>query len=66
MPAQRKRRATWITQVERAAAAATLGCPPWEVGSCIGCGQLMRRYGRNAAMACDACRASAIPRQRGA
>ncbi|MFB7169461.1 hypothetical protein ACFCYM_01290 [Streptomyces sp. NPDC056254] len=45
-----------ITTVERAAASAALGCPPGELGLCAGCGQLMRRYGRNAAMYCNVCR----------
>lgn len=62
VPAQRSRRATWITAVERAAAASALGCPPWEVGPCLRCSQVMRRYGRNAAMACGSCRAEANPR----
>ncbi|MFF1423093.1 hypothetical protein [Streptomyces sp. NPDC058280] len=43
---------------ERAAAAA-LGCPPWELGGCNGCGQLMRRHGHNAPVACASCRSSA-------
>ncbi len=62
MPVRRKRSATWITQVERSAAAAVLGCPPWEVGPCTRCTKLMRRYGRDAAMACNDCRASTTPR----
>lgn len=56
MPPQRLRRPGLITPVERAAASAALGCPPWELGPCSGCGQLMRRYGRNAAMYCSVCR----------
>ncbi|MCK7626881.1 hypothetical protein MUU72_27920 [Streptomyces sp. RS10V-4] len=57
MPVQRSRDPMRITTVERAAASAALGCPPWELGLCAGCGQLMRRYGRNAAMYCKVCRA---------
>lgn len=57
MPVQRSRNTMWITAVERAAASAALGCPPWELGLCAGCGQLMRRHGRNAAMYCSVCRA---------
>jgi len=45
-----------VSRAERAAAAALWGCPPWEIGSCAGCGQLMRRYGHNAPMACAGCR----------
>ncbi|WP_235093940.1 hypothetical protein [Streptomyces sp. A1-5] len=56
LPTKRADRPMVITPVERVAAAAALGCPPWEVGPCSQCGQLMRRYGRNAAMACDLCR----------
>ncbi|RST16276.1 hypothetical protein E2C00_11850 [Streptomyces sp. WAC05374] len=56
MPVQRSCEPVWITAVERAAASAALGCPPWELGLCAGCSQLMRRYGRNAAMYCNACR----------
>ncbi len=58
MPVQRSRDPMRITDVERAAASAALGCPPWELGLCAGCGQLMRRYGRNAAMYCNVCRAA--------
>ncbi len=43
-----------ITTVEPVA----LGCPLWELGLCAGCGQLMRRYGRNAAMYCNVCRSA--------
>ncbi|MER5932758.1 hypothetical protein [Streptomyces sp. NPDC002054] len=57
MPAQRSRNPMLITAVERAAASAALGCPPWELGPCSECGQLMRRYGRDAAMFCRVCRA---------
>ncbi|MEV5596401.1 hypothetical protein [Streptomyces sp. NPDC052496] len=57
MPVQHSRTSTLITFVERAAASAALGCPPWELGPCAECGQLMRRYGRNAAMFCAVCRA---------
>ncbi|MFB7913842.1 hypothetical protein [Streptomyces sp. NPDC056061] len=57
MPVQRSCGPMRITTVERAAASAALGCPPWELGLCAGCGQLMRRYGRNAAMYCNVCRA---------
>lgn len=53
MPVQRSRDPMRITIVERAAASAALGCPPWGLGLCAGCGQLMRRYGRNAAMYCN-------------
>ncbi|MDT0453423.1 hypothetical protein [Streptomyces hesseae] len=56
MPAQRIM-SPLITPVERAAASAALGCPPWELGPCAECGQLMRRYGRDAAMFCSVCRA---------
>jgi hypothetical protein len=31
---QRTRSPMLITSVERAAASATLGCPPWELGLC--------------------------------
>lgn len=48
-----------LTASQRAAAAATLGCPPWELGPCIGCGRFMRRYGYNAPVACGSCRSSA-------
>jgi hypothetical protein len=47
---------------ERAAAATALGCPVWELGPCNGCGQLIRRYGRNAPVACAPCRDSAVGR----
>lgn len=57
MPVWRPGNPTVITSVERAAASAALGCPPWELGPCAECGQLMRRYGRNAAMFCAVCRA---------
>ncbi|MFC5073347.1 hypothetical protein ACFPN0_17565 [Kitasatospora cinereorecta] len=57
MPAQRSRHPTLILSVERAAASAALGCPAWELGPCLGCDQLMRRYGRDAAMFCGVCRA---------
>lgn len=56
MPLQRSVKPTLITSVERAAASAALGCPPWELGLCAGCGQLMRRHGRYAAMYCAVCR----------
>ncbi|MFF4567562.1 hypothetical protein [Streptomyces sp. NPDC001435] len=45
-----------VTDPERAAMAAALDCKPWELGPCIGCGQFIRRFGRNAPMACRACR----------
>ncbi|MFE7518585.1 hypothetical protein [Streptomyces halstedii] len=57
MPVQRSRDPLLITTVERTAAAAALGCPPWELGLCTGCSQMMRRYGQNAAMYCNVCRA---------
>ncbi|MFG3662042.1 hypothetical protein [Streptomyces sp. NPDC047706] len=57
MPVQGSRDPMRITPVERAAASAALGCPTWELGPCAGCGQLMRRYGRYAAMYCRGCRA---------
>ncbi|NHI08652.1 hypothetical protein STPH2_4017 [Streptomyces sp. KO7888] len=57
MPVQGSHEAMRITPVERAAASAALGCPTWELGPCAGCGQLMRRYGRYAAMYCKVCRA---------
>lgn len=57
MPVQRPRDLMRITDAERVAASHALGCPPWELGPCAGCGQLMRRYGRNAAMYCRTCRA---------
>ncbi len=57
LPAQRSSDPTRITPVERAAASAALGCPPWELGLCAGCSQMMRRYGQNAAMYCNVCRA---------
>lgn len=56
MPAQRSGNPTLILPVERAAASAALGCPPWELGPCAECGQLMRRYGRDTAMFCGVCR----------
>ncbi|MFJ8190888.1 hypothetical protein ACIQ8D_14120 [Streptomyces sp. NPDC096094] len=56
MPLQRSVKPSLITSVERAAASAALGCPPWELGLCAGCGQLMRRHGRHAAMYCAICR----------
>ncbi|MFB7282399.1 hypothetical protein ACFCZV_35435 [Streptomyces hydrogenans] len=56
MPVQGSRDPMRITTVERAPASAALGCPPWELGLCAGCGQLMRRYGWNAAMYCNVCR----------
>lgn len=58
MPVRRARGATRITPVERAAAAAALGCQPWELGPCAGCGQLMHRYGRYTPMYCRGCRAA--------
>jgi hypothetical protein len=39
-----------IGPAARAAAASALGCPPREVGPCIRSSQVMRRFGRNAAM----------------
>ncbi|MFE7611634.1 hypothetical protein [Streptomyces celluloflavus] len=57
MPAQRSRNPMVITTVERAAASAELGYPPWELGPCAECGQLMRWYGRDVAMFCDVWRA---------
>ncbi|AXE79107.1 hypothetical protein C5746_21680 [Streptomyces atratus] len=60
MPAQRSRRVTWITAVERAAAA--LGCSPWKVGPCIRYSQPTRRYGHDAAVSCGSCRSEAGPR----
>ncbi|MFD3413457.1 hypothetical protein [Streptomyces cyaneofuscatus] len=57
-PAPRPSDSTRITPVERAAASAALGCPPWELGLCAGCRQMMRRYGTNAAMYCNVCRAT--------
>ncbi|MFE4371823.1 hypothetical protein ACFRMN_27070 [Streptomyces sp. NPDC056835] len=57
MPTQRSRKPMLIIAVERAAASAALGCPPWELGPCAECGQLMRRYGRDAALCCAVCRA---------
>ncbi|MER7982647.1 hypothetical protein [Streptomyces sp. NPDC095817] len=45
-----------VTDVERAALAATLNCPVWEIGPCAGCGQFIRRYGRDAPVACGGCR----------
>ncbi|MEU9603941.1 hypothetical protein [Streptomyces sp. NPDC048057] len=56
MPVQPSGTPMRITTVERAAASAALGCPPWELGLCAGCAQMMRRYGRNAAMYCTPCR----------
>ncbi|MFJ9853262.1 hypothetical protein [Streptomyces sp. NPDC101150] len=58
MPLRQARNPVLITSVERAAASAALGCPSWELGPCAECGQLMRRYGRNAAMFCGVCRAA--------
>ncbi|WP_162929197.1 hypothetical protein [Streptomyces sp. YIM 130001] len=57
MPARHSERPMLITSVERAAAAAALGCTVWELGPCAECGQLMRRYGRNAGRVCAVCRA---------
>ncbi|WP_406013965.1 hypothetical protein OG520_19155 [Streptomyces sp. NBC_00984] len=57
MPAQRSGNPTLISPVERAAASAAVGCPPWDLGPCAGCDQLVRRYGRDAAMFCGVCRA---------
>ncbi|MFI8943414.1 hypothetical protein [Streptomyces syringium] len=57
MPTRRAGGPLLITPVERAAASTALGCSPWELGPCAECGQLMRRYGRDAAMFCSACRA---------
>ncbi|MFI0937256.1 hypothetical protein [Streptomyces sp. NPDC021020] len=56
MPVRRPHDPMRISHVERAAASAALGCPPWELGPCAGCGQLMSRYGRFAAMYCRPCR----------
>ncbi|WUH92635.1 hypothetical protein OG900_22680 [Streptomyces sp. NBC_00433] len=56
MPVRRPRDPMRITHVERVAASAALGCPPWELGPCAECGQLLRRYGRFAAMYCRSCR----------
>lgn len=56
MPLQRSVKPSLITSVERAAASAALGCPPWELGLCAGCRQLMRRHGRHAVMYCAVCR----------
>ncbi|MFD7386194.1 hypothetical protein [Streptomyces anulatus] len=56
MPVQRSHDPMRITAVKRAAASAALGCPPWELGLCAGCGQMMRSYGLNAAMYCKVCR----------
>ncbi|MFJ5684297.1 hypothetical protein [Streptomyces sp. NPDC093099] len=56
MPTRRSRNPMLILPVERSAAAAALCCPPWELGPCSECGQLMRRYGRDAAMFCGVCR----------
>ncbi|MER5413979.1 hypothetical protein [Streptomyces virginiae] len=56
MAAQRSRNPMLITAVERAAASVALGCLTWELGPCAECGQLMRRYGRDAAMFCGVCR----------
>ncbi|MFF5961992.1 competence protein CoiA family protein [Streptomyces luteogriseus] len=64
MPVQGSRDPMRITPVERAAASAALGCPMWELGPCAGCGQLMRRYGRYAAMYCRVCRSVLNGRQR--
>jgi hypothetical protein len=47
-----------ITSVERVAASAALGYTLGELEPCAECGQLMRRYGRNAAMHCGVCRAA--------
>lgn len=58
LPVQCSSDPTRITPVERAAASAALGCPPWELGLCTGCSQMMRRYGQNAAMYCNVCRAA--------
>lgn len=57
IPEQPSRNPMLITAVERTAASAALGCLPWELGPCAGCGQLMRRYGRDAAVYCAVCRA---------
>lgn len=57
MPIRRATGPLLITPVERAAASAALGCRAWELGPCAECGQLMRRYGRGAAMVCNVCRA---------
>ncbi|MCT7351289.1 hypothetical protein N4P33_03775 [Streptomyces sp. 15-116A] len=49
-----------ISGVERQEAAEQYGCPVWEIGSCPGCGQPMRRYGTGAAHACPTCRSRLI------
>jgi hypothetical protein len=49
-----------ISSVERQEAAEEYGCPVWEIGSCPGCGQPMRRHGTGAAHACPACRSRLI------
>jgi hypothetical protein len=54
IPSQTSGRA--ISDAERRQAAEQYGCPTWEIGSCPGCGQPMRRYGTGAAHACLACR----------
>lgn len=56
MPVQRSCGPMRITTVERGAASAALAFSPWELGLCAGCGQMMRRYGRNAAVYCNVCR----------
>ncbi|MEU8539993.1 hypothetical protein AB0C52_08360 [Streptomyces sp. NPDC048717] len=56
LPVRRSGDPARVTPVERAAASAALGCPPWELGSCADCGRLMRRYGWDAAMYCNVCR----------
>ncbi|TXR96304.1 hypothetical protein EAO73_32805 [Streptomyces sp. col6] len=53
----------WCGITVEHAASAALGCPPWELGLCAGCGQMMRRYGLNAAMYCNVCRSVLNGRQ---
>lgn len=57
-PRGQRRSPAYLTDAERAAAAAAIGCPPWELGPCVNCTQLIRRYGRNAPMACPQCRSA--------
>jgi hypothetical protein len=51
-----------ISSTERQEAAEQYGCPVWEIGSCPGCGQPMRRHGTGAPHACSACRSRLIAR----
>lgn len=64
MPVRRRQYPWVISTAERAAVAASLGCPPWEVGPCSERDGLMRRYGRDAAMTCAPCRAALSHRAR--